>query len=61
MGGSFAIDSVLRVEQGGRYENALYAASSEGHEQINRLLVENVADVDAKDNNGFTPLILVAY
>jgi hypothetical protein len=32
--------------QGGRYSNALYAASEEGYEQVVKLLLEKNADVD---------------
>ena len=38
--------------QGGWYGNALQAASSEGHEQIVRLLAEKGADFNAKNNDG---------
>ena len=34
--------------QGGRYSNALYAASSEGYEAIVRLLLDNGADINAQ-------------
>lgn len=35
-------------DQGGEYGNALQAASTEGHEQIVRLLLEMGADINAK-------------
>ena len=42
------IDVCVMPAQGGRYGNALYAASSNGHQEIDKLLIDKGADVNAQ-------------
>jgi uncharacterized protein len=51
----------VRAVEPNRRVTALHNAAANGHSRLCKLLIEQGADVNAKDINGFTPLINAVY